>query len=801
MESISPMVGRESELELLMSHMGKAMAGEGELVLISGEAGSGKTTLCEEFEKLAVKSGCTVLVGRCVPGALSPFLPFMEAFYTQVSNPFSDSNESVIVNRGRLLLSVLEALEHISKHRVTILWLEDLHWADSASIALLHFLARNVRTLNVLVIGTYRPEEIHANSSGESHPLQDSLRIMRREGICLELELNPLNPSDTKKIVPLRLGGIADERLLDVVAEESRGNPLFAVEMIRFLSTSRQIALQGGIWKLREDRKIQIPSTVREVIMARIEHVPKEAKKILECASIIGEWFDPDLIAESLDVKKVSLFEIVESLEKEHRLIMEAEGQYKFSHEKIRQVIHEQVSSHRRKELHKSIGLILEKGLPNNELLGQLSWHFDEANENQKCIKYSLLAGNYCLRRKAIREAKSYFQLVLARTDGNPILVAERLEALEGLGDLGAYQSSPREWYSYYEQFLELNQDRKARARILAKAAECWDQGGLEDTKKADELLDEAESLSEGDPRNLAVIELRRADLNGNSGKQSEALAHASKARRYFEEVGDSVGALRCRVIEGIVFRQVYRFAEAKALAEEVLSLARKSEDPELISQVGMSNAGTRARVGETELAKMCASEAIQQSDKLGLTWMWRYALRYRAWALELEGDLKSARIDLSKALESAKKYEAHYHIAFCEIDLGLCELELGLADSAERHYEEGLKILSTLSTWLRSLLSTDLSILRAEILAAKGDVHQSDEVYDETIRFCGDKGMLYELVNCRARYGMSLIRRGMQEKARPQFDEAMEVAKKIGCEKRVQALAKRVGIAFGLDE
>ena len=203
MEFAAPMVGRESELELLISLMGKAIAGEGGLVLVSGEAGSGKTMLCEEFEKLAVKSGCIVLVGRCLPGALSPFLPFMEAFYAQVPNPFAESNEATIVNRGRLLLSVLEAVESISKNRVIILWLEDLHWADSASIALLHFLARNVGGLKVLILGTYRPEEIHASSSGETHPLQDDLRILRREGICQELELNPLSDNDTEKIVPL----------------------------------------------------------------------------------------------------------------------------------------------------------------------------------------------------------------------------------------------------------------------------------------------------------------------------------------------------------------------------------------------------------------------------------------------------------------------------------------------------------------------------------------------------------------------------------------------------------------------
>ena len=797
------MVGRDSELELLISLMGKAIAGEGGLVLVSGEAGSGKTMLCEEFEKLAVKSGCIVLVGRCLPGALSPFLPFMEAFYAQVPNPFAESNEAAIVNRGRLLLSVLEAVEIISKNRVIILWLEDLHWADSASIALLHFLARNVGGMKVLIIGTYRPEEIHASSSGETHPLQDDLRILRREGLCQELELDPLSTSDTEKIVHLRLGGIVEEPLLKVVAEESEGNPLFAVETIQFLSISGQIASLAGVWRLREDRKIQIPSTVREVIKARIEHVPKEAKRILECASIIGERFHPDLIEESLGMRKAQLFEALESLENEYRLIVEIDELYKFSHEKVRQVVYDQVSSHRRKELHRLIGLNLENSLPDNELLGQLSWHFGEANENGKCVKYTLLAGKYCLRRKALKEAKSYFQMVLSRTKDNPSLVAERLEALEDLGDLRLHLSSPGEWYSYYEQFLKLNRDKKARARVLAKAAECWDQMSLADTNKANMFLDEAESLSEGDPRNLAVIESNRGYLSINDGRNIEALAHFAKSKDYFEEVGDSIGVIRCRNLEVASLSQDNRMTEAKAIAEELLPMARKSEDPELIIEIESSNAEIDVWVGQTGLAKKCASEVIHESDKLGMTWNWRQAIFCRALALELEGELESARIDLLKAFESARINEVPYHITGYEIILGRCESDLGLLDSAECHYEEVVKKMSTLdaNTNIWAIQSKYLSILKAELLAAGGDAQQSDEVFDETIRSCDEMCLWLVLVNCRSRYGMSLAKRGMQEKARVQFDEAMKVAKRIGCEKRVQLWAKRVSIGLDIHE
>lgn len=390
--------------------------------------------------------------------------------------------------------------------------------------------------------------------------------------------------------------------------------------------------------------------------------------------------------------------------------------------------------------------------------------------------------------------------MVLERTEGDPNLVAERLEALEGVGDIGANQLTAKEWYSYYEQFLKLNHDRKARAMVLAKAGECWDQMGLADVRKAKELLDEAESLSEGDPRNLAVIERERGDLSGNAGDYDEALAHYSKAKGHFEEAGDSIGALKCEMGDIEFLLHAYRLREAKALAEELLSLAKQTEDPELVVQIEISNASADVMVGETELAKMHASEAIRQSDKLEMRWTWRNALGYRSFASDFEGDFESARIDMLKALDSYRMYEsASLPITICEIYLGLYELETGHNVSAEGHYEEGVRIMAAYNsqTWLAVWAKIRLSILGADLLAARGGVHQSDDVYNETMRKCEAECWWIELVDCRSRYGMSLAGRGMQDEGRTQFYEAMKIARRIGCEKRVHLMAKQVGIVL----
>jgi tetratricopeptide (TPR) repeat protein len=798
-----PLVGRERELELLYDHLGSAISGKGNLILISGEAGIGKTRILTRLSETAEKSGFFRIVGECVPGIPLPYLPFQEAFSAFTVGPFSSISSpdpSGPRQQTSVLMDSLELMTNESAKRPLLICLEDLHWVDSASSQLLLFLARNIKKLRILMVGTYRPEDLTPSESGEVHPLQSSIRIMTREGTLIEVPLGRLGKDDLNKAIEGMLESPTNSEVERGIYDQSGGNPLFAIETLRMLVSEGTLVQNKGKWVMAEGKKLNIPRTIQEVILRRMDKLSKEQRRILEYASVIGESFDTSLISESFGVEELYLLDELDMISQRFQLVAGQEKNYNFTHARVRDVTYDSISKPRRTELHKRVGHSLETKLLDDSLLGALSWHFDQAQLKDKCIKYSLLAGKYCFVRKALKEAIFYYELVLAKTEDDPTFIPERLEALEGLGDLGYSALALAEWYSYYEQFLELNHDKKARARVLAKAGECWDQMGFADINKANELFDEAELLSEGDPRNLAVIEFHRGEISDNGGDEIEALAHFYKSARYYEEMGDSIGTLKCKLAEVNVFRHSYRLNKAKAMAEEALPLAIKSGDSALIVEAMISIANQNARVGETEPAKSYASEGIQLAEKQGLALMWMRGLHHRAVALELEGNLESARKDLTIALERAMELETPFFSTMEEIGLGLCEIELAFVESAEHHYFNGLTIISTLSTYLRSLLSTDLSILRAELLAENDDIEQSDKLYDETISSNEEMRQWYELVNCRSKYGISLAKRGMQEKSRVQFDEAMKVAKRIGCEKRVQLYAKRAGIVFNMN-
>ena len=409
-----PLVGREREIRFLQDRLKEAAHGRGSLVLIAGEAGIGKTRLVEEFRNIAVKNGSQVMVGRCAPGAASPYLPFQDAFehYTGIKSAtteqlgikgwlkgpqLTDTRQLGIAKwlKGpdecwktdlnpkteseRTLHATLDFLRKSAIKRPILMILDDLQWADSASIQLLHFLARNSDGLNVLLVGTYRPEELSIEESGKIHPLLESLRIMRREGICHELHLNGLDREELGLAVEGMLHGQIDDELLQRIVSESEGNPLFAIEVVRLLVQLKSITSQRGVWKALGKGQIDIPSTVREVILRRIEKLRKEQRRLLDCAAVVGEWFDPNVLEQALGLVRLDLLETLDHIDRDSQLVKATDGLYRFSHEKVRRITYEEISFLRRKELHRIVAQVIENRLPDESLYGELSVHFYNA--------------------------------------------------------------------------------------------------------------------------------------------------------------------------------------------------------------------------------------------------------------------------------------------------------------------------------------------------------------------------------------------------------------------------------------
>jgi len=398
-----PMIGRKKELSRLELALNETKHGAGMLVLVSGVAGVGKTRLVMEFENEVLASGCKMLFGGCLPSARIPYLPFLEA----VNGLFDEQPDKHAINRtSRLLSSTKKAApdmllavpvlgpilkgsaifvnkyrgtatedevdEHIlfatielfrteSAKQPLVIFLDDLQWADNSTVGMLHFLAREVRNLPIMLLGTYRPEDIMIDKKQGGNPFLDSLRVMKREGLCEDIAIGPLNASEVGQVISAMLQQPVDGAVLERIFKESGGRPLFAVETVRMLESRGDLAMRDGIWRIVGASESDIPSSVKEVQIRRVERMTKEDRRILEYASVIGHTFNIDLLAELLKVERLDLMETLERFQNDHQLVREVDGLYEFQDEDLRRVVYESISNLRRKELHRMIDLSMKR--------------------------------------------------------------------------------------------------------------------------------------------------------------------------------------------------------------------------------------------------------------------------------------------------------------------------------------------------------------------------------------------------------------------------------------------------------
>lgn len=680
----SPIAGRDTELNYLTDQLNLTLKGTGRLVLIAGEAGIGKTRLAEEFGKIAAQRGCRILTGRCLPGAAHPYLPFQEALGGLVAKETkgrselglpgwlhgpkatklerdireqpaqswmaSDSQDNPLSRvDAQALHSTLALLRATSAEQPLCLVLEDVHWIDSASLQLSHFLARNLAGLRVILLATYRPEDLSTREGHQTHPLVETIRTMRREDLCSELTVGPLGKNGLHTAIEGMLRGKLDQETLEKIWAESGGNPLFAIEVLRLLLETKSILFQDGVWKSKEFTTIDVPSTVREVILRRFERLSQHEKRIVECAATIGERFDPELVAIVLKLNKLRMLEALDSLEKDSRLLKTMGDVYQFSHEKIQRTVYEQMSSLRRRELHGVIGEVLEKQSAESRA-GELSHHFALAGDRRKSLRYSLIAGQDALSRYAVPEARDYFNRALDAAKHDSPVLKERLQALEGLGDAAGLDGLSQPALESFENFLKLSTESTDRARVLRKCAQ------NAEGPKVLEYLQEAEKNSEVEPVEKARLEMIRVRLAVSSGRWIEAETLSSDTVRLFEQLNASTDLTSALLQQSFILTQEGRLREAREKLDEVSRRLEPSQD--LVSELRLLDAKALIDLASGSVAeaidawgKMVTRESEFRLYRRQATTHW-----FRGFAYLTIDDFRSGRIEALRSIEFVVK-------------------------------------------------------------------------------------------------------------------------------------------------
>ena len=410
----APLFGRERELGILGRLLAEAVAGSGRRVLISGEAGIGKTALADDLARRAVESGALVLVGHCYDLTMTPpygpWLEISEQYHAGGGRPVvpdvlrRGTGIGDLTRQGALFDIARAFFTAVTRRTPAVLILEDLHWADPASLDLLRYLARQMQHEPILIVGTYRSDEVTAQ-----HPLSPLLPALVREAGAERIELRHLGSDDVRELVDGRYGLPAPDasRLAAYVIDRTEGNPLYIREVLRTLEEESLLRLDVGRWSLAELDRAVVPTLIQQVIAGRAARLSQEARDLLSVAAVIGQYVPIELWRTVTDVSEDELLGTVDLAVAAKFMDVTSDGRAaRFVHALVREALYEQVVPTRRRRWHRLVGeqLIAERPLDADAV----AYHFQQAGD-ERAVDWLVQAGERANRTYAWQTAGQRF--------------------------------------------------------------------------------------------------------------------------------------------------------------------------------------------------------------------------------------------------------------------------------------------------------------------------------------------------------------------------------------------------------
>jgi len=538
-----PLVNRDEERAVLRDRVRKADAGEGQLVLLGGEAGIGKTTLALLAGTFA-PDGARTLIGRSYDlMETPPYGPWRDCFRHWPEGvgippaPFHGQHDEPQTQEA-FFARVQTAIAAIARTKLLILILDDLQWADPASLDLLRHLAHHLAGRRIVMIGTYRNDELT-----DAHPLAPLLPRLLREAPTTRLIVTHLLPANVAEMVAGQFGaGRRVDALARSVYETTAGNPLFVREMCRALVSTRAVRRTDDGWTVVATTLSSPPETLQELVAARIARLDDATRRILEVAAIIGQTFTFPLLQRTLDLPEEATLAGLEQAAGA-RVIAEddaAREQYRFAHPIMHEVLYHAVLVTRRRRWHRRIGEAIEAEAADDEAAyDRLAHHFGQAHDGARAVRYLTLAGDAAMRVFARATAAEYYD--------------------EALTLLGSASSEARDQL-VLKVARAVNYADPVRSHAYAEAAL-------------------AGFLARGDHRNVAQVRRRLASFYWRFGRYAEAEEQCRLAMRALKElVGDDAAVIAGPLLI-TALRDQGRYREAIAEGDALLAIAEKGTD------------------------------------------------------------------------------------------------------------------------------------------------------------------------------------------------------------------------------
>ncbi len=660
-------VGRATERELLSKLWAQVKDGARRTVLISGEAGIGKTRLASHAALATHQEGAAVLWGAASEDLGAAYAPWIEAVGRYVEHAPEAVLRDHIARHGgeiarlarglsqrvadvpapqesdseteRYLLfgAVAGLLESACDHGPVTLVLDDFQWADKQSLTLLRHVSRTIDRAPLMLLVTYRDSDLDRD-----HPMTDVLADLRRVEGVERISLTGLGPDEVAAVLTAAAGhdiGDLGMQLAVEIAQETDGNPFFVGELLQHLTESGALTRDDdGRWRLTQTiAELGLPQSVRDVVSRRIERLGEDLRQILAAASVLGRTFDLDVLTRLVDRSEDQILDALDTAIESSVVVESTErvGRFDFAHALINHTLYEGLSATRRARMHQRVAEALEDlyGEDPGERLPELANHWSRAvaaTDRVKAAGYARRAGERALEQLAPDDALRWFNQA-SELLGDGAEEGERCDLLTGIGIAQKHVGDP----AFRTTLLEASAlareggdvPRQVRA-TLENNRGYYSAAGQVDRERVEALEAAIAAVDSDSSDRPLLLALLSAELTFE-GDYPRVRALADEALATAREHGDRRSL--ARVLDWVSSTQLGSADAARTLWDlttELESLADELVDPFLqlrAAQWRVAAALQLAEAAEMDRAAARAREISQEVGQPALLWLAEY--------------------------------------------------------------------------------------------------------------------------------------------------------------------------------
>ncbi len=816
--------GRERELNYLRDVIKELEKGS-KIILVRGEAGIGKTRLIFEMRKEIMKKGYEFFWGKAYFDSSEPYLPFKEIFENYL-NTGKDENIKLLVNmanssfykdsgmrvedrrsfesqRNSMWWEISERIKDIATIRPLIIFIDDLQWADKATLQFLLYLGDHLRNSPVLLIGTIREGE-------NNEYLEDVLERMSRMQLYEELKLKGLKWRDAKEIIENIVGRKdVPNRFIDLIYRRTMGNPLFIREIIREMLEEGKIEREKGEYP--KEGELKIPEMIEQLVQRRVKLVDTTGKKLLEVGSVIGENIPYNLLLSAAGMEEFELLDHVDNLINLGLWYEEPdEEKLSFSHGLIQLAVYENIPRIKRKKLHLMIAEKMEEIYKDNlnKYYSELAYHYERGGNYKNAVEYYMKAGEEAEKIYAHDVAIDFYERVLKlNTDKEKkFKIYNKLGEIYGI--IGEYEKAE----GYYRKVLEMVEGEE-KAEIKMKIGDLYEKKGeyemaMRNYKDALNSLSENSALYPRIYNSISWIEKRRGNYESSieyakkaieisdgdkdrarvyhnmgtvyldMGEYEFALKFLNKAVEIHKKIEDLRGLGASYNNIGLIFTQMGNMNEALKYYEKSLNVMKKVGDIYAVGNIYNNIGAIYYYRGNLNKALEYYEKSLETQEKIGDKYGISLSLMNIGEVYLERGEIKKALEFFRKSLNISEDMGNKYTSADGYNNIGGAYLELGDTDKSIEYAYKSLKIATEIGS---NYLLINNYVLLSKIHTHRGNFEKGVEFGEKALYLAREINSTMCIMDSYRVIGMAYGEKGEYEKGEEYLKKAMNISEELG--------------------